>query len=111
MEDATETVPDAAAQSAVPNGLLQRRLDKSKNTIEALQKEKAEMEKQVAEMKEAEKKRKDEEAKAAKFSKIVENSSPGAAVHVGRQVIFYVISMQFMLLFPDLMRCRRRKLR
>ena len=74
-------------------------------------KAKAEMEKQVAEMKEAKKNRKDEEAKAAKLSKIVENSSPGAAVQVGRQVIFLIISMLFMLLFPDLMRCRRRKLR
>ncbi len=28
-----------------------------------------------------------EEAKAAKFSKVVESASPGAVVHFGRQVI------------------------
>ena len=61
--------------------------------------------------KEAEKKMKHEEAKAANFLKILENCSPGAVLHVGRQVIFLFISMLFVLLFPDLMRCRSRKLR
>lgn len=61
--------------------------------------------------KEAEKKMKHEEAKAANFLKILENCSPGAVLHVGCQVIFLFISMLFVLLFPDLMRCRSRKLR
>ncbi len=87
MEEATETAQ--ADPSAVPIAVYQCRLEKSKNTVETLQKGKAEMEKQVAELKEAEKKRKDEEARAAKFSKTVENSSPGAVVQVGRQVIYF----------------------
>jgi hypothetical protein len=92
MEEATETVPAAPPAVSRPNAVYQRRLEKSKSTIETLQKGKAEMEKQLAELKEAERERMDEEAKAAKFSKIVENSSPGAVIRVGRQVIF--------LLFP-----------
>jgi translation initiation factor 1 (eIF-1/SUI1) len=58
MEEAAETAP--ADPSAVPIEVYQRRLEKTKTTVETLHKEKAEMEKQVAELKEAEKKRKDE---------------------------------------------------
>ncbi len=107
MEEATETV--LVDPSSVPIAVYQYRLKKLKNTVETLQKEKAEMEKQVAELKEKEKKRKDEEARAAKFSKTVENSSPGAVVQVRRQVIFLFISMPFMLV-PNPFRCRSREL-
>ena len=85
MADATE----ASVKQDQPAALLKRRLDKSKLTIEQLQKEKAQMEKRMGELLDADKKRKEEDAKAAKISKVVESAGPGAVVHVGRQVNSY----------------------
>jgi hypothetical protein len=83
LADSTEPTP-----TRLSDGLLQRRLEKSHTEIEKLQKEKADMEKRMAILM--------EEAKAAKFSKVVESVSPGAVVHVGRQVI----SCLFPFVFP-----------
>mmetsp|Transcript_54789 Transcript_54789/g.114597 ORF Transcript_54789/g.114597 Transcript_54789/m.114597 type:complete len:85 (+) Transcript_54789:122-376(+) len=62
LTDATE----ASVKKGPPEALLERRIDK-------LQKEKAEMEKRMAELLDADRKRKEEEAKAAKLSKILES--------------------------------------
>jgi hypothetical protein len=88
ISDATEA---SAKPTGVPAAVLDCRLNKSNSTIEQLQKEKAEKEKRMADLLEADKKRKDEEAKAAKISKVVESASPGAVVHVGRQVNSYLL--------------------
>ncbi len=73
---------------------MKRRLEKSHTEIEKLQKEKADMEEKMAELM--------EEAKAAKISKVVESASPGAVVHVGRQVISYS--------FPSVFTCQNRNI-
>ena len=94
LEEATEA---QAKTSGVPTALLERRLNKSKEKVEELQKEKADMEKKLAQFLESDKKKKEEEAKAAKLSKLVENASPGQVVQVGRQVISYLL--------PDFQNC------
>jgi len=85
LAESTEPTP-----TRLPDGLLQRRLEKSITEIEKLQKEKADMEKKMAILM--------EEAKAAKISKIVESASPGAVVNIGRQVISYS--------FPSVFTCQ-----
>lgn len=91
LADATE----ATTKQGLPTGLLERR-------IERLQKEKAEMEKRMADLLDADRKRKEEEAKAAKFSRIVESASPGAVVQVqvSRQVHSFIFVCN--ILFRDL---------
>ena len=76
LEDATET------SHQLPQGLLQRRLNKSNDTIQQLEKEKAVMQKRMDELQ----KKVEEEAKAGKLAKLVEAASPGAVVQVSRQV-------------------------
>ena len=55
------------------------------------------MQKRVDDLMEADKRRKEEEAKAVKLSKLVENASPGQVVQMGRQVISYLL--------PDFQNC------
>ena len=81
----------------MPTALLERRLIKSKEKVEELQKEKADMEKKLAQFLESDKRRKEEEAKAVNISKLVENASPGQVVQMGRQVISYLL--------PDFQNC------
>ena len=82
LEDATET-----SHKLPPQGLLQRRLDKSKESIQQLQSEKAAVQQKLDELQ----KKVDEEAKAGKLAKLVEGASPGAVVQVGRQVHSYLL--------------------
>ncbi len=85
IEESIEPTP-----TRVQEALLKRRLEKSHTKIEKLKKEKADMVKKMAELM--------EEAKAAKISKVVESASPGAVVHIGRQVIS--------CLFPSVFTCQ-----
>jgi rubrerythrin len=80
LAQSTEPTP-----TRLPDGLLQRRLEKSNTDIEKLQKEEADMEKRMAILIE----------EAVKISKVVESASPGAVVHVGRQVISYLFPFVF----------------
>jgi hypothetical protein len=72
--------------SRLPDGLLQRRLEKSNAAVEQLQREKADMAKKMEETR--------EEVKAAKLAKVVESMSPGAVIQVGRQV-FHIRCLQY----------------
>ena len=82
LEAATET-----SHKLPPQGLLQRRLDKSKESIQQLQSEKAAVQQKLDELQ----KKVDEEAKAGKLAKLVEGASPGAVVQVSRQVHSYLL--------------------
>jgi hypothetical protein len=84
LGDGTE--PTTSRESRLPDGLLQRRLEKSISAVEQLQKEKADMAKQMEEMR--------EEVKAAKLAKVVESASPGTVIQVGRQV-FHIRCLQY----------------
>ena len=82
-----EESTDPQAPKHLPEALLQRRLDKSKESIQQLQSEKAAVQQKLDELQ----KKVDEEAKAGKLAKLVEGASPGAVVQVGRQVHSYLL--------------------